>query len=174
MRAFWYNSCVKTNVYIALAVFAGIAGIVSFVAMLVPKRTARAPKSVNGKSVVMYLMMAFALLSYSVKPPGNTQPLGAVRFRIPLGIPRKGQVSGFAWFMLETPQSVHADTFSVLSRGDAEVADTLSNGVRYVVCADFNGRTLEIAENPTALRNTGCRATPTTRSEIRQGISQTT
>ena len=53
MRAFWYNSGVKTNVYIALAVFAGIAGIVSFVAMLVPKRAARAPKSVNGKSVVM-------------------------------------------------------------------------------------------------------------------------
>ena len=77
--------------------------------------------------------------------------LGSVRFRIPLGIPRKGQVSGFAWFMLETPQSVHADTFSVLSRGDAEVADTLSNGVRYVSCADFNGRTLEIAENPTGV-----------------------
>ena len=77
--------------------------------------------------------------------------LGSVRFRIPLGIPRKGQVSGFAWFAFDSPQSVRSGTFSVLSRSDAEVTDTVSNGVRYVACSDVNGRTLEIADNPTGV-----------------------
>ncbi|MGN0833896.1 MAG: RHS repeat domain-containing protein, partial [Kiritimatiellia bacterium] len=70
--------------------------------------------------------------------------LGSLKFRIPLGVPRKGQVSGFAWFMTEAPIAVGIDTLQVLARGDANVTDSTSGGTRTIVCGDNRGRTLVI------------------------------
>ena len=70
--------------------------------------------------------------------------LGSLKFRIPLGVPRKGQVSGFAWFLTDEPLSIGVDTLQVLSRGDAQVTDTPSGSGRTVVCGDNRGRTLAI------------------------------
>ena len=70
--------------------------------------------------------------------------LGSLKFRIPLGVPRKGQVSGFAWFLTEEPLVIGIDTLQVLSRGDAQVTDTTSGGVRTIACSDNRGRTLTV------------------------------
>ncbi len=70
--------------------------------------------------------------------------LGPLKFRIPLGVPRKGQVSGFAWFLTDGPLVIGIDTLQVLSRGDAQVTDTPSGSGRTVVCGDNRGRTLAI------------------------------
>ena len=70
--------------------------------------------------------------------------LGSLKFRIPLGQPRKGQVSGFAWFMTKEPLAVGVNTLQVLSRSDAQVSDTTSGGVRTIVCGDNRGRTLSV------------------------------
>ncbi len=70
--------------------------------------------------------------------------LGSLKFRIPLGVPRKGQVSGFAWFLTNEPIAVGVDTLQVLSRNDAQVSDTTSGGIRTIACGDNRGRTLAI------------------------------
>ena len=70
--------------------------------------------------------------------------LGSLKFRIPLGVPRKGQVSGFAWFMTKEPISIGIDTLQLASRGDASVTDTTSGGTRTIICSDNRGRTLTI------------------------------
>ena len=70
--------------------------------------------------------------------------LGSLKFRIPLGVPRKGQVSGFAWFLTDEPLSIGVDTLQVLKRGDAQVTDTTSGGVRTIACSDNRGRTLTV------------------------------
>ena len=70
--------------------------------------------------------------------------LGSLKFRIPLGVPRKGQVSGFAWFMAKEPLTIGVDTMQVLRRADAQVADTSVGSGRTIVCGDNRGRTLSI------------------------------
>ena len=72
--------------------------------------------------------------------------LGSVKFRIPLGVPRRGQVSGFAWFKLAWPSNIGFSTLQIAKRTDAQVADTTSGGVRTVVCGDNRGRTLAISQ----------------------------
>jgi hypothetical protein len=70
--------------------------------------------------------------------------LGSLKFRIPLGVPRKGQISGFAWFLTKEPLTVGVDTLQVLSRDDAQVTETSVGGGRTIVCGDNRGRTLSI------------------------------
>ena len=70
--------------------------------------------------------------------------IGSLKFRIPLGIPRRGQVSGFAWFRTDTPLAVGVGTLQVTARGDANVSDSTSGGTRTIVCSDNQGRTLAV------------------------------
>ncbi len=86
----------------------------------------------------------------SLEGPG----LGSLKFRIPLGVPRKGQVSGFAWFMTKGPLAVGIDTLQVLSRRDTNVSDTTSSGTRTIVCGDNRGRTLTIESIENGIRVT--------------------
>lgn len=78
--------------------------------------------------------------------------LDSLKFRIPLGVPRKGQVSGFAWFMAEAPIAVGIDTLQVLARGDANVTDSTSGGIRTIVCGDNRGRTLTVSSIENGIR----------------------
>ena len=71
--------------------------------------------------------------------------LGSLRFRIPLGAPRKGQVSGFLWFRAGGPVSVSPSVFSLLARPDSATSDSWSGATRHVVCSDGRGRSLEIS-----------------------------
>ncbi len=80
--------------------------------------------------------------------------LGSVRFRIPLGSPRRGQVSGFAWFSSDGPVAVSPSLFQVLARGDASVTESMSGGTRTVRCNDAHGREVAIAPVPGGVRIT--------------------
>ncbi|MBQ3811217.1 MAG: hypothetical protein II839_10410, partial [Kiritimatiellae bacterium] len=70
---------------------------------------------------------------------------GSVRFRLSLGRPRAGQISGFVWFRSEGPVSVTPQLFGLLARPDAQVSDSTAGGIRTVVCSDIRGRTVAIA-----------------------------
>ena len=70
---------------------------------------------------------------------------GSVRFRLSLGRPRAGQISGFVWFRSEGPVSVTPQLFGLLARPDAQVSDSTAGGIRTVVCSDVRGRTVAIA-----------------------------
>ena len=75
-------------------------------------------------------------------------------FRIPLGDPRKGQVSGFLWFRTEDPVAVSNGLFEVLARPDAAVSDTATGGVRTVACSDERGRTVVLEPVANGVRAT--------------------
>ena len=70
--------------------------------------------------------------------------LGSLKFRIPLGAPRKGQISGFAWFKSDNPLSISLRTLKVISRSDANITDIIKNNERVITCHDNRGRTLTI------------------------------
>ena len=68
--------------------------------------------------------------------------LGSVRFRIPLGSPSDGIISGFLYIDSPEPFIPEPASFRLLARGDASVSDTTTGGVRNVACSDFGGRTV--------------------------------
>ncbi|MGI6494683.1 MAG: RHS repeat-associated core domain-containing protein [Kiritimatiellia bacterium] len=70
--------------------------------------------------------------------------LGSLAFRIPLGIPRDGQVSGFLWFRATEPLLVAPSTFNLLARDDAAVAESAAGGTRTIACSDARGRTVVV------------------------------
>ena len=72
--------------------------------------------------------------------------LGSLKFRIPLGNPVKGQVAGFVWFASDWPVYVSTDIFELKKHPSASITDTVSSGVRRIVCADSRGRDLRIEE----------------------------
>ncbi len=72
--------------------------------------------------------------------------LGSLRFRIPLGVPGKGQLSGFVWFAAEEPIPLSKSMFQVLSHPGANVSDETVSGVRRIKCADTRGRDLHIED----------------------------
>ena len=72
--------------------------------------------------------------------------LGSLKFRIPLGNPVKGQVAGFVWFASDGPVHVSTDIFELKKHPSASITDTVSSGVRRIVCADSRGRDLRIEE----------------------------
>ncbi|MBQ7667606.1 MAG: hypothetical protein IJS46_06395, partial [Kiritimatiellae bacterium] len=80
--------------------------------------------------------------------------LGSLKFRIPLGTPRKGQVSGFAWFEADDPVAITPSLFSVLARSDSTVSDTWSGASRRIVCSDARGRDLTVAPVENGVRVT--------------------
>ena len=68
----------------------------------------------------------------------------SLKFRIPLGTPRKGQVSGFAYFDTETPMIITPDAFKYLIRSDSDTIVTTNGSSRTVDCRDSRGRHLSI------------------------------
>ena len=68
----------------------------------------------------------------------------SLKFRIPLGTPRKGQVSGFAYFDTDTPIMITPDVFRFLVRSDSNTSVTTNGLSRIVVCHDNRGRRLLI------------------------------
>ena len=68
----------------------------------------------------------------------------SLKFRIPLGTPRKGQVSGFAYFDTETPIAITPGVFEYLFRRDSSVCVVTNGSARRVVCSDLRGRDLDI------------------------------
>ncbi|NLE42338.1 MAG: hypothetical protein GX615_10970, partial [Lentisphaerae bacterium] len=66
--------------------------------------------------------------------------LSSLRFRIPLGMPRDSQISGFLWLLADEPLSITPATFDLLARDDAAITDTTAGGIRTVVCSDVRGR----------------------------------
>ena len=73
--------------------------------------------------------------------------LGSLSFRVPLGVPRKGQVSGFLWFRSDGPVTITPALFNVLIRADASTSVTSNNNaVARIVCADGRGRDVNIEE----------------------------
>ena len=70
--------------------------------------------------------------------------VGSIRFRVALGTPSAGKVSGFLWFDREAVFTPQPSSFALLPRADAHVADTTSNNVRTVVCSDRGGLTLAV------------------------------
>ena len=71
--------------------------------------------------------------------------LSSLKFRIPLGTPRKGQISGFAYFDTETPMMITPAVFKYMIRDDSNTTVTTNGSSRMVVCRDERGRSLLIA-----------------------------
>ena len=80
--------------------------------------------------------------------------LGSLEFRVPLGAPRKGQISGFLYFKTEVPIRISPSSFRLLSRSDASVSDTVSGASRRIVCHDERGRDLAVDPVPGGVRIT--------------------
>ena len=73
--------------------------------------------------------------------------LGSLSFRVPLGVPRKGQVSGFLWFRSDGPVTITPALFNVMIRSDASASVTSNNAaVARIVCSDGRGRDVSIQE----------------------------
>ena len=70
--------------------------------------------------------------------------LGSFRFRIPLGVPRKGQVAGFAYIVSEGPVTVTPASFQYLLRGDVGASVATNGSARTASCSCERGRTLLI------------------------------
>ena len=70
--------------------------------------------------------------------------LSSLKFRIPLGMPRKGQISGFAYFDTETPMAITPAVFKYLIRPDSDTTVTTNETSRTVDCGDSRGRHLLI------------------------------
>ena len=88
--------------------------------------------------------------------------LGSLAFKVCVGAPRKGQVSGFAWFKTDGPVAVDPSTFLYTFRDDADVTVTTNSSSRHVVCGDFRGRDVVIE-----------RVSDVTRLTVRDAASQT-
>ena len=88
--------------------------------------------------------------------------LNSLDFRIPVGLPRKGQISGFAYFRTEGPLTVTPAVFDYLFRGDADVTVITNGASRRVICRDRRG--FDILIEPVA---DGVRAT------VREQATQT-
>ena len=75
--------------------------------------------------------------------------LGSVRFRLSLGMPRSGMVSGFVYFNRNSTFVPRVGDFLQMKRSDASVSDeTISDGtVRRIICSDSRGRTLTISNS---------------------------
>ena len=80
--------------------------------------------------------------------------LSSLKFRIPLGTPRKGQISGFAYFDTETPMAITPATFKYLIRPDSNTTVTTNGSSRTVWCRDERGRRLSIVPHGHGVRVT--------------------
>ena len=80
--------------------------------------------------------------------------LGSLKFRIPLGAPAKGCVSGFVWFSTDAPVVISKSLFQLLSHPSAAIAESTSAGARRIVCSDLRGRDLRIENIANGVRIT--------------------
>ncbi|MBR4171256.1 MAG: hypothetical protein IKR48_06355, partial [Kiritimatiellae bacterium] len=71
--------------------------------------------------------------------------LGSVRFRLLLGKPDAGTISGFLWFDSRNGLAVTPSCLSLLKNGDSTVSDVTSGGTRRVTCHDDHGRDIFIS-----------------------------
>ena len=80
--------------------------------------------------------------------------LGSVRFRLSLGMPRSGMVSGFLYFNRNSMFVPRVDDFLLAKRSDAEVSDDriAEETVRRIVCSDSRGRTLTVSNTTFGVR----------------------
>lgn len=80
--------------------------------------------------------------------------LGSVRFRLSLGMPRSGMVSGFLYFNRNSTFVPRVGDFLLMKRSDAEVSDDTSaeGTVRRIVCSDSRGRTLTVSNTTFGVR----------------------
>ena len=76
----------------------------------------------------------------------------SMKFRIPVGAPRKGQVSGFVYLDAEQPLAITPDVFQYLFRGDANVSVVTNGSSRRIACADPRGRDVAIDAEGTGVR----------------------
>ena len=74
-------------------------------------------------------------------------------FRIALGTPRDGQVSGFVFIRSETSlPDLAPSAFKTLVRDDAAVTDeTAPSGIRTIACRDSRGRTVTLSPAPSGV-----------------------
>jgi hypothetical protein len=64
-----------------------------------------------------------------------------------LGVPRKGQMSGFLWFRSDGPVTITPALFNMMIRADATASVTSNNNaVARIVCNDGRGRDVSIQE----------------------------
>ena len=70
--------------------------------------------------------------------------LGSFKFRIPIGLARKGQISGFVYMEAQGPAAVSPQSFSTLLRADALTEDVFLGGERVVSSSAPGGRTVRI------------------------------
>ncbi|MBR6586243.1 MAG: hypothetical protein IKK82_02370, partial [Kiritimatiellae bacterium] len=78
--------------------------------------------------------------------------LGSLKFRIPLGSPVKGQVSGFVWIAADEPIHIYKEMFNVISHPDASIEETDAGGVRRIVSHDSRGRDVRIEDTSSGVR----------------------
>ena len=70
--------------------------------------------------------------------------LNSLKFRVPLGVARKNQVAGFAYFETDGPMRVSPASFRFIARGDVEASVTTNGASRTTSCTCAQGRTLLI------------------------------
>ena len=80
--------------------------------------------------------------------------MDSLDFRIPVGLPRKGQISGFAYFRSEGPLTVTPAVFDYLFRDDADATVVTNGTARRVVCRDRRGFDILIEPVPDGVRAT--------------------
>ena len=80
--------------------------------------------------------------------------LSSLAFKVCVGAPRKGQVSGFAWFKTDGPITVTPSTFLYMFRNDADVSVTTNYNYRHIVCRDLRGRDIVIEKDGDVTRLT--------------------
>jgi hypothetical protein len=89
---------------------------------------------------------------------------GSLAFRIPLGTPRREQVSGFLWFRTGEPLTVTPAVFSLLARPGAAIMVESNNTGRTlsrVLCSDERGRDLRLTPISNGVRITVSKAAGT-------------
>ena len=79
--------------------------------------------------------------------------LGSLKFRIPLGSPTKGQISGFVWFSYDWPFVVNKRIFSLEEHPSSSITHTNPHyGTRRIICNDSRGRDVRIADIASGVR----------------------
>ena len=85
---------------------------------------------------------------------GDGTDLNSIKFRLSLGMPRRGQDSGFVYFESNESVMVTPNLLRVSHRDDALVTDEIIGNQRIITCFDRNGRQITITEMTNGVRLT--------------------
>ena len=80
--------------------------------------------------------------------------LGSLKFRVPLGVARKNQVSGFAYFETEGPTSISPSSFRFLLRNDVGATVATNGATITATTTEGRGRSVVIESIPNGARLT--------------------